>query len=225
MVEASQIVRKSEFAEMRGVSPGRVTQWITAGHIGPEALVGEGRGARIRVDVATAQLRERLDVNQRFGLNGLPTRLDAAPPPAIVVPQVSPQAAPQSPSPPPEPPPPSNSTEERIKREKLRQAELTTRRAEEADRLARGVYILARDAREETTRVAAKMFEAFDGALVDFAAALSAKYEIPARDITHLLRKELRRVRERMSADFAARAAAEPETLDDLETYDEPRPQ
>lgn len=221
MVEASQIVRKSEFAEMRGVSPGRVTQWITAGHIGPEALVGEGRAARIRVDVATAQLRERLDVNQRFGLNGLPTRLDAALPPAIVIPQTSPQ----SPSPPPEPPPPSNSTEERIKREKLRQAELATRRAEEQDRSLRGVYILAREAREETTRVAAKMFEAFDGALVDFAAALSAKYEIPARDITHLLRKEMRRVRERMAADFAARAAAEPETLDDLETYDEPRPQ
>lgn len=221
MVEASQIVRKSAFAAMRGVSPGRVTQWITAGHIGPDALVGEGREARIRVDVATAQLRERLDPNQRFGLNGLPTRLDEdpQPAPAIVVPQASPpQAA-------PDPPPPSNSVEERIKREKLRQAELTTRRAEESDRLARGVYILARDAREETTRVAAKMFEAFDGALVDFAAALSAKYEIPARDITHLLRKEMRRVRERMSADFAARAAGEPETLDDLETYDEPRPQ
>jgi hypothetical protein len=67
------------------------------------------------------------------------------------------------------------------------------------------------------------MFEAFDGAIADFATALSAKYEIPARDITHLLRQELRRIRERMSADFGARAAAEPESLDDLETHDEPR--
>lgn len=215
MVEGVQIVRKSEFATMRNVSPGRVTQWITAGQIGPEALVGEGRGARIRVDVANAHLRERLDVDQRFGLNGITTRLDPAPAPVE-----PPPAAPRRDEPTPAP---IDSAEEKIKQNKARQAELTTRRLEEQDRLSRGVYILARDARDENTRIAAKLFEAFDGAIADFASAISAKYKIPARDVTHLLRGELRKVRERAAVEFAALAAAEPETIDDLENHDEPR--
>jgi hypothetical protein len=215
MVEGVHIVRKSEFASMRNVSPGRVTQWISAGQIGPEALVGAGRNARINVQIANAHLRERLDPGQRFGLNGITTRLDDAPAPAP--PPPAPRETPLA------PPPVVDTIEARIKAEKLRQAELTTRRAEEQDRLSRGVYILARDARDENTRVAAKMFEAFDGAITDFASAISAKFKVPARDVTHLLRAEMRKVRERAAAEFATLAAAEPETIDDLENHDEPR--
>ena len=72
----SALVKKSTFAELRGVTPGRVTQWIGKGRISGPAIVGEGRSAMIDVDLATAQLRERLDVNQRFGLKGLSTNLD-----------------------------------------------------------------------------------------------------------------------------------------------------
>jgi hypothetical protein len=207
-----QIVSKSQFAAMRNVSPGRVSQWIAAGQIGPEALVGEGRDARIRVDVANAQLCERLDPSQRFGLNGITTRLDLPEPPP-----------PASPVPPPAPPQIVDTVEARIKAEKLRQAELTTRRAEEQDRLTRGVYTLAKDARDEMVRIAAKMFEAFDGALTDFAAALAAKYQIPQRDALHLLRTELRGVRERLAVEFSAAADAEPETIEDGESHDDRR--
>ncbi len=215
MTGTEQIVRKSEFAALRNVSPGRVTQWITGGQIGPEALVGEGRSARIRVELANQHLRERLDPSQRFGLNGIGTTLDA--PSAAPVRRPADVAAPVQP-----PMPIVDSVEARIKAEKLRQAELVTRRAEEQDRLARGVYILAVDARAEFSRIAAKMFDAFDGALTDFAAAISAKYAVPSRDVLHLLRTEFRRVRERTSNEYASAAEAEAEFLEDDEQHDEP---
>jgi hypothetical protein len=74
------LVRKSEFARLCNVSNGRVSQWITAGYISGAAIVGEGRTAMIDVDVAMAQLKERLSVDERFGLNGLSTNLDGSAP-------------------------------------------------------------------------------------------------------------------------------------------------
>jgi hypothetical protein len=86
-------------------------------------------------------------------------------------------------------------------------------------RLASGKYVLASAMRDETARLAARMFEAFDGALTDFASAFAAEYKVPARDALHLLRKEMRRVRERVSAEYAAVADDEPETVDDPERH------
>src|SRR6202044_1433319 len=48
-----------------GVSAARVSQWLSDGKLTGEAIVGHGLRARIRVDVARAQLKRRLDVNQR----------------------------------------------------------------------------------------------------------------------------------------------------------------
>jgi hypothetical protein len=72
---ASQVVTKSDFALLTKVTRSRVSQWIREKKIGPEAIVGEGRGAKINVRIALEQLRVRLDPNQRFGLNGLSTKL------------------------------------------------------------------------------------------------------------------------------------------------------
>jgi hypothetical protein len=58
-------ISKSDFARVVGVTPGRVTQWISEEKIDGEALVGSGRDAKICVAVAVGQLRERLDVNNR----------------------------------------------------------------------------------------------------------------------------------------------------------------
>ena len=58
-------ISKSDFARLVGVTPGRVTQWISEEKIDGEALVGSGRDAKICVAVAVEQLRERLDVNNR----------------------------------------------------------------------------------------------------------------------------------------------------------------
>ena len=61
---------------MCNVSKGRVTQWITAGQISGAAIVGEGRSAMIDSELARAQLKERLAINERLGENGLNTKLD-----------------------------------------------------------------------------------------------------------------------------------------------------
>ncbi len=190
-----QIVRKSAFASLRGVTPGRVSQWIAEGKIHGPAIVGEGRSAMIDASVAVAQLRNSLDVNQRFGLNGVGTRLDL--PPAA-----SPAAAPIV-----------DTVEAQIKAEKLRQAQLTTSRLEEEDRSRRGLYIDAAASRAEIARVAAELLKAFEGALPDFAAALAGKFQIPSRDALHLMRAEFRRFRERHAEAHGRAAAAEPETI------------
>ena len=72
-------IRKSEFAKLCNVSAPCVSQWISGGKIDGKAIVGEGRSAMIDVDLARAQLKERLSTNERCGLNGLNTKLDDVP--------------------------------------------------------------------------------------------------------------------------------------------------
>lgn len=197
-----EIVSKGEFAARLGVSPGRVSQYIAEGKISGDALVGEGRSARIAVEAATAQLRAKLDINQRFGLNGVSTRIDAAP-------VEQPVSAPAS------VPPPSDPVEDRIKREKLRQAELMTARLEREDREAHGQYIRASEAREQMSRIAGTMMTMFEGALPELAGAVAAQFELPGRDVLHLMRQEFRRIRDRASASRKEASAAEPATIED----------
>jgi hypothetical protein len=77
------LVKKSEFARLCRVSPGRVSQWISNETIGKDALIGEGQRALVDVHLAFEHLKERLDPSQRFSLNGLSTKLngDATPAP------------------------------------------------------------------------------------------------------------------------------------------------
>ena len=70
-----RLLRKSDFARACNITPGRVSQYIAAGQLTPPALVGEGRGQRVDLDLGRAQLKLRLDTDQRF-INGLNTRLD-----------------------------------------------------------------------------------------------------------------------------------------------------
>jgi hypothetical protein len=77
-VAECETVGKAEFAECVGVSPSRVSQYIAEGKISGDALVGSGRAARIRFEIAVAQLRERLDPSQMAG-NGRNTRLGETP--------------------------------------------------------------------------------------------------------------------------------------------------
>jgi hypothetical protein len=73
------LVRKSEFAKMRDVSNGRVSQWLTECKIDGAAVVGTGQRAMLDADVAREQLKWRLSTDERFGLNGLWTNLDSSP--------------------------------------------------------------------------------------------------------------------------------------------------
>jgi hypothetical protein len=53
---APVIVSKAQFAAMRNVTPGRVSQWIADGRIERNALIGEGRNSKINVPLASIQL-------------------------------------------------------------------------------------------------------------------------------------------------------------------------
>lgn len=64
------VVSKAEFAATIGVSRGRVSQWLRERKIDGAALIGEGRAAKIDVEVARQQLDARLDLGQRIGANG-----------------------------------------------------------------------------------------------------------------------------------------------------------
>ena len=66
---------KSAFARACNITPGRVSQYITARQLTAPALVGEGRAQRVDLELGRAQLRDRLDIDQRL-INGLSTRLD-----------------------------------------------------------------------------------------------------------------------------------------------------
>lgn len=95
------VVSKGEFARLSNVSPGRVSQWIEQGKVSGDALVGEGRAARVRVRTAQAQLKRHLDPTQMTA-NGVRTRIPSGP---LATPPRAPPAspAPTAPSRPPRP--------------------------------------------------------------------------------------------------------------------------
>lgn len=209
MQTPDELVRCVDFAQSQGVTRGRVSQWISSGLIGPEAIAGAGRKIRIRPAIALAHLRERLDVKQRFGLNGLSTRLD------LVEPAKPDAARLETPAPVARPVEVESTVESQIKAEKLRQTQLATRRLEEQDRLSRGVYVRADEARNEATAMAARLLSSFEGALNDFAGAFAAKHKVPTRDGLHTLREEFRKMRGRLAEEFAALAERQVETIED----------
>ena len=188
------LLRKTAFAGLCGVTHGRVAQWIAEGKISGEALVNRGRIEMIDANLAREQLKERLDVKNRFSLSGLSTRLDD------YASQERQERLPLE----------GGSIESQIKAEKLRHAQLQTSRLEEEDRARRGVYVEAATARAEMTRIAADLLRSFEGALPDFASAVAAKFQVPQRDALHLLRGEFRRLRERAAATHAKAASNEP---------------
>lgn len=186
------VVTKSEFAEICGVSKGRVSQWISEGKIDDGALVGEGPRARINVGEARTQLDQRLDISQRLG-NGAATNIGPGKTPSA-----------------------GGSIEDQIKRQKLEQIQRSNRRALEDERNRSGVYMLTVDARVETAKVAAAILAAFDGGMSDIANAMSAKFELPNRDVLHLLRQEFKRLRQATSDRLIAQAQqADPLVADD----------
>ena len=181
---------KGEFARMCNVTPGRLSQWLAEGKITGDAIVGEGRMARIDIAKARAQLNIKLDMSQRLG-NGIDTdlgdrgdRADRAP------------ASAREPG-----------VEDQIKAARLAQMEAANRRTAEEDRLRRGIYMLTEDAQQEMARIAGTMITIIEGSLTDLATALAARFEIPQRDALHELRTRFREIRanaaERLGAELA----------------------
>ena len=198
------LVRKSEFAKQCNVSNGQVSQWLTEGKIDGAAIVGTGQRSMLDVELAKAQLRERLAVDERFGLNGLNTNLE---PTAPVVPVVAGLRQVETIE-------DAATVEARLKAEKLKQAEFLTNRLKAEDKARHGKYMDAMEAAAGMTRVADEMLKIFEGAFPEFASALAAKFEVSQREALHLLRDEFRRIREQLAAVYAAAAAALPRTIE-----------
>lgn len=162
---------KGEFAGHIGVSAARISQYIGDGTIGPDALIGQGRNARINVEVATRQISVRRDVGQSLG-NGLMTRLEGGPKPL--------QAKSADGNKEPE-------TAELIQLERLEAERRRNRQAERDEAIAEGRLVPADEMAAQVRKVARDTVELFTGMAPDIANAISAKYELPARDLQHLI--------------------------------------
>ncbi|HEX5264950.1 MAG TPA: hypothetical protein VFW13_15575, partial [Phenylobacterium sp.] len=153
MAEAELLMTKGDFARLIRVSPGRVSQMIAEGKIGPDALEGEGRAARIKANLARRQIADRTDIGQRFG-NGLNTQLELPVPsgerPAMRAPLVDP-------------------TTSAIAQEKLRSLQLQNERAAESRLAEQGRYVRADLTQATMNKMAASLLTIFEGGLADLA--------------------------------------------------------
>lgn len=203
---SSEVVSKGRFAELRNVSPGRVSQWISEGKIKPSALVGEGRNAKIDVAAATLQLRNSLDISQAAG-NGVSTNLDLplqAPAPTETA---KPAAAAQ-------PAPVADLIAEQIKQERLDQLRRANRQRAEEEAARSGKYIETAEAVRQLGTVASQLMSVVEGSLTELATAISARFEIPQRDVLHLLRAEFRKVRASGAKMFRDKAIELPASIE-----------
>ncbi len=193
-------VTKSEFAELVGLSAGRISQLIGAGKIKRSSLDGEGRFARVFVEQAKADLLGSLDPSQSLGLNGLQTRAGlAAAAPEAETPAPSPATA--------TPQDPSALVVQEIAQEKLRQARMVTARMERDDALSVGKFMLTDEARAKIGSAASSVLVAVEAGLPEMADAIAAEYGLTSRDVLHTLMKAFRNVRANASRSFAEKEA------------------
>jgi hypothetical protein len=203
-------VSKGDFARLKNVSAGRVSQWIAEGKLGPDALEGEGRYAKIRVEIANAQLRANLDIGQQLG-NGLGTDLGDEPDEDPALPLGA--AA--------KPVPLRNPYDEGIRRERLEDLQRRNRQAAREELAEQGIYTPTVEAQAAMAGLAASILQAFEVGLADQAAGIAARFNLPERDVLHQLQADFRAIRA-AAADAARRKAAvlDPIVLDDPKTAD-----
>ena len=194
-------ISKSAFAEEVGVTPGRVSQWISAGQIHGEALVGSGRKARILVDIAKAQLQSKLDAGHRVRA-GKRAQLDG-----------SFTLQPTSPANPSRPV--LSDVEQQIQAERLEGFRRDNRRKAEDEAARRGRYTLAADSSKAMGRLAAMLIGLFESWLGELASKIAAKFALPQRDVLHLLRNEFRTFRAGASSAMRREAVQLPELVED----------
>jgi hypothetical protein len=172
---------KSDFAAHINVSPARVSQYLREGTIGPDALVGEGRNARIRVEVAKQQIGARRHIGQSLG-NGLQTRLDDGPVPPSLTGEL---------------PLTSNKTADLIALERLEQEKRRNRQAVRDEAIANRQLVTVDELERLVRKVAHDTSELYTGMAVDIATAIAAKFELPSRDLQHLILEVMRDKRSR----------------------------
>ncbi|RWQ12354.1 hypothetical protein [Mesorhizobium sp.] len=199
-----QTLSKGDFAAHIGVTPGRVSQYISSGMIGPDALDGQGRTAKVIVAKAVEQIRRRRDIGQALG-NGIATRLELDP--------VEPDAPASSST---GQLPRTSNVDDELKQERLQAERRRNRIAAEEDATRRGRLVDASQVRAEMTKMAQAIDDENAGMLADFASAVAAEFKLPQRDVLHLLRK-IRTEKKAGAAERARRrAAALPEFVETI---------
>ena len=186
-----EIVSKGRFAELCNVSPGRVSQWLTEGKIHSPALVGEGRSAKINVDLAKAQVKAARDVDQAHSGNGLATNLEAETPRL----------------------PLANTVTDQIAEQRLELLKRQNREKETDEYVRNGQLVEVDDARRHAGQEVARAINRFEGALPEFANAIAAKFKVPARDVLHELKARWRTVRAAGAVEARERAEPMPERV------------
>lgn len=189
---------KGDFAAHVNLSPGRISQYIANGTIGRDALVGEGRSARIVVEKAVEQISARRHVGQALG-NGLKTRLDLSGPVETIEP--SPSVL-------------TNDPARLIQLEKLEQERRRNRLATIDEAKALGELVPVEDVRREVGKVSQTLVNTYNGMAPDIANAFAAKFGISQRDALHLVRQVMAEKRA-VAAEQLRQAGAEmPETVE-----------
>ena len=190
-------VSAAEFARLRGVHRSQVTRYVKDGKISGEALVPSDRGVKIRVDLAMAQLRERLDIGQQIG-NGIDARTSIVPDEmrgssasrsegslfAEADDQAGSAKAGER----------DMSVEAQIKRERLRSAQFANRKAAEEEEARKGRLMETEAAQARMAGLVSQTLQSFEGGLADMATSIGERFEIPQRDVLHLLKGEFRKV-------------------------------
>jgi hypothetical protein len=168
-------MRKGEFAAEIGVSAGRVSQYIKAGIIGPDAMVGQGRSARIIVKLARQQIMARRDPGQALG-NGLLTRLE----------QGEKEETGGAGN---EARPPADDPGRLIQMERLERERRNNRIAAVEEAKSQGHLVEADALVREVGRVSQTLVNTFMGMAPDIANAISAQFGVPQRDVVHTVRR------------------------------------
>ena len=110
--------------------------------------------------------------------------------------------------------PPGDPIAEAIKQERLDQLRRANRREAEEEAARSGKYTDAAEAARQMGVIATKMMAVMEGSLAELATAVSARFEIPQRDVLHLLRWEFRKVRATAAKTFRDMAAELPPVVD-----------
>lgn len=205
MSTVAETMSKGDFAVHIGVSAGRISQYIAEGKISDAALDGQGRAARIRTVIAMAELRKTLDPAQRFGANGAASITPAQ--------QPSPQATVLVPG---STPTPINPAVDELAAERLKQQRLKTAREQREEDLSVGRYMLADDARRETSRAVTEAFKVMDQAIQEMAKTMAADFGVSQRDALLALHRVMRDTRAKQAAAFREIAATLPEAVEDV---------
>lgn len=211
---------QADFARHMGVSRAAVSQWKKKDILRQDAFTQAEKTGKVVVAVAVEQVRRNRDIGQALG-NGIATRTKindggsaptCAPPAPDLVPMGQsilpiPDAHPyESPAPSASASPHADTVEDQLKRAKLEE-QLRRNRIQAADEaLRQGMLMSADDAREQMGRIAGMMLQIFEGALPDFAAAVAAQFDVPQRDVLHMLRAEFKKVRKTAAMKEHARA-------------------